>query len=117
MGMFDTILEKLGIKKSAEEKQASQPSQRQEQAEAVDVKSMLEKKAKGTNLDWRVSIVDLLKLLGMESSLEARKELARELGAPPDVMQDNVKMNVWLHKTVMARVAANGGNVPKELLD
>ncbi len=79
--------------------------------------SKLETMAKGTNLDWKVSIVDLLKVLGIDSSLEAREELAAELGAPADVMQDNVKMNVWLHKTVLAKIAQNGGNIPKQLLD
>jgi hypothetical protein len=83
----------------------------------VDVMSKLETMAKGTNLDWRVSIVDLLKVLEIDSSLAARKELATELGAQPEVMQDNVKMNVWLHKTVLAKIAENGGNIPKELLD
>jgi hypothetical protein len=83
----------------------------------VDVLSKLETMAKGTNLDWKVSIVDLLKVLGLESSLEARKELATELNCPADVMADNVKMNVWLHKTVLAEIAKNGGNIPKELLD
>lgn len=83
----------------------------------VDVMSKLETMAKGTNLDWKVSIVDLLKVLDIDSSLEARKELATELGCPPDVMADNVKMNVWLHKTVLAKIAQNGGNIPKELLD
>ncbi|MBN1452665.1 MAG: DUF3597 domain-containing protein [Anaerolineales bacterium] len=83
----------------------------------VDVMSKLETMAKGTNLDWKVSIVDLLKVLGLESSLEDRKELAVELGCPADVMKDNVKMNVWLHKTVLAEIAKNGGNIPKELLD
>jgi hypothetical protein len=85
--------------------------------EMVDVLSKLETMAKGTNLDWKVSIVDLLKVLGLESSLEARKELATELNCPADVMSDNVKMNVWLHKTVLAEIAKNGGNIPKELLD
>jgi hypothetical protein len=85
--------------------------------EMVDVLSKLETMAKGTNLDWKVSIVDLLKVLGLESSLEARKELATELGCPADVMKDNVKMNVLLHKTVLAEIAKNGGNIPKELLD
>ena len=56
----------------------------------VDVLSKLETMAKGTNLDWKVSIVDLLKVLGLESSLEARKELATELNCPADVMADNV---------------------------
>ena len=85
--------------------------------EMVDVLSKLETMAKGTNLDWKVSIVDLLKVLGLESSLEARKELATELNCPADVMADNVKMNVWLHKTVLAEIAKNGGNIPQELLD
>lgn len=83
----------------------------------VDVMSKLEKMAEGTGLDWKVSIVDLLKVLGLESSLKDRKELAVELGCPADVMKDNVKMNVWLHKTVLAKIAENGGNIPKELLD
>ena len=69
-------------------------------------------------LDWKVSIVDLLKFLGMESSLTARKELATDLGCPPDLMSgDYSKMNVWLHKTVLQKIAETGGNIPKELLD
>ena len=84
----------------------------------VDVVSKLEKMA-GDNpgLDWKVSIVDLLKLLGMDSSLSARKELATELGCPPDLMGgDYSKMNIWLHKTVLQKIAENGGNIPKNLL-
>ena len=61
--------------------------------------------------------MDLLKLLDMDSSLTARKALATELGCPADLMGDSAKMNMWLHKTVLARVAANGGKVPQELLD
>jgi len=84
----------------------------------VDVVSKLDNMAgKETGLDWKVSIVDLLKLLGMDSSLNARKELAKELGCPPDMMGgDSAKMNVWLHKTVMQKIAENGGNIPKNLL-
>jgi len=63
-----------------------------------------------------VSIVDLLKLLGLDSSLEARKGLAAELGCPADKMADSAQMNTWLHKTVLQKLAENGGNVPKELL-
>jgi hypothetical protein len=86
--------------------------------EMVDVMSKLETMAKGTNLDWKVSIVDLLKVLDIDSSLAARKELAEELGCPPELMGgDSAKMNVWLHKTVLAKIAENGGNIPKELLD
>jgi hypothetical protein len=87
--------------------------------EMVDVVSKLEKMSSGSpGLDWKVSIVDLMKLLGMDSSLTARKELATELGCPADMMGgDYSKMNVWLHKTVLQKIAENGGNIPKELLD
>ena len=85
----------------------------------VDVVSQLEKKAAANpqKLNWRTSIVDLLKLLDIDSSLSARKELATELGCPPNLMADSAQMNRWLHKAVMSKLAANGGNVPKELLD
>jgi hypothetical protein len=66
-------------------------------------------------LDWRVSIVDLLKVLGLDSSLSARKELAAELKFDGDT-NDSAKMNVWLHDKVIALVAANGGKVPADLL-
>lgn len=84
----------------------------------VDVVAQLEQKAAASpeKLNWRTSIVDLLKLLVIDSSLAARKELATELGCPASLMGDSAKMNVWLHKTVLAKLAANGGNVPKELL-
>ena len=69
-------------------------------------------------LDWKVSIVDLLKLLDIDSSLDSRKELAAELGCPADQMGgDHAKMNVWLHKTVLKKIAENGGNIPPSLLD
>ena len=85
----------------------------------VDVVSKLEKMASENpeKLDWKVSIVDLLKLLELDSSASARKELATELGCPDDMMSDSARMNTWLHKTVLARIAQNGGNIPKELLD
>jgi len=67
-------------------------------------------------LNWKSSIVDLLKLLGLDSSLAARKELATELGYPADKMEDSAQMNMWLHKTVIKKLADNGGNIPKELL-
>jgi hypothetical protein len=60
--------------------------------------------------------VDLMKLLGLDSSLVARKELATELGYPTHKMVDSAQMNVWLHKTVLQKLAGNGGNIPKELL-
>jgi len=87
--------------------------------EMVDVVTKLEKMAKdsGQKLDWKVSIVDLLKLLHIDSSYEARKELAVELGCPPEKMKESQNMNIWLHKTVLQKLAENGGNIPKELLD
>jgi hypothetical protein len=101
---------------------SSVPPQGQEQPQAmsmVDVVAELEKRAAANpqKLNWRTSIVDLLKLLDMDSSLEARKELAVELDCPQDLMADSAKMNVWLHKTVLTRIAANGGNVPADLLN
>lgn len=83
----------------------------------VDVVKQLEDRAKGSGLNWRVSIVDLLKLLDIDSSREARNELAQELGAPADVMGDSARMNTWLHKEVLRRIAQNGGNIPQNLLD
>jgi hypothetical protein len=85
----------------------------------VDVVSQLEKRAAANpqKLNWKTSIVDLLKLLDIDSSLESRKELAKELGAPAEVMGDSAKMNTWLHQMVLGRIAANGGNVPANLLD
>ena len=85
----------------------------------VDVVTKLEglAKANPNKLNWKVSIVDLLKLLDLESSSEARKEMAVELGCPAELMTDSAKMNTWLHKTVLKEIAQNGGNIPKELLD
>ena len=85
----------------------------------VDVVSKLEGLAakNPAKLNWKVSIVDLLKLLDLESSFEARKEMAVELGCPPELMNDSAKMNTWLHKKVLQEIAENGGNIPKELLD
>lgn len=85
----------------------------------VDVVAQLEKLAAATpqKLNWKTSIVDLLKLLEIDSSLAARKELAVELYCPADFMGDSAKMNVWLHKAVLKKIAQNGGNVPADLLD
>jgi uncharacterized protein DUF3597 len=83
----------------------------------VDVTRMLEQKAKGTGLNWKQSISDLLFLLDIDNSRQARTELAKELGAPADVMTDSARMNTWLHKEVLRKIAENGGNIPQELLD
>jgi hypothetical protein len=85
----------------------------------VDVVAKLEKMAADNpqKLNWKRSIVDLLKLLGMDSSYEARKELATELHCPAGLMDDSAQMNTWLHKAVLEQIAENGGNIPMELLD
>ncbi|MBK8617155.1 MAG: DUF3597 domain-containing protein [Anaerolineales bacterium] len=83
----------------------------------VDVLAKLEKLSAGSDYNWKVSIVDLLKVLDIDSSREARNELAKELGCPEDLMSDSAKMNVWLHKEVLKQIAANGGNIPQSLLD
>ena len=84
----------------------------------VDVTSILDGFAAKNpeKLDWRKSIVDLMKLVGLDSSLSARKELAAELHYSGDT-KDSAKMNVWLHKEVIKKLAANGGKVPADLLD
>lgn len=133
MGFFSTILEKLGIGGTPAAPVNLPPLPASPVAAAapaaappvpapvalVDVVAQLEQRAAANpqKLNWRTSIVDLLKLLDIDSSFAARKELAVELGCPADLMGDSAKMNVWLHKTVLARIAANGGNVPQALLD
>lgn len=131
MGFFSKILAKLGI---GSDEAAAAPAPTPAPAApgaapaappppkpiaVVDVVAQLEQRAAANpqKLNWRTSIVDLLKLLDIDSSFAARKELATELGCPADLMDDSAKMNIWLHKTVLAKIAANGGNVPKELLD
>jgi hypothetical protein len=86
------------------------------EAESVDIAKVLDdlNEANPETLDWRVSIVDLLKLLGLDSSLSARKQLASELKYEGDT-EDSAALNIWLHKKVIDLVAANGGEVPAEL--
>jgi len=125
MGLFGKILSKLGLGGEAAASEApaapAQPAAPPPPSPVavVDVVAQLEKRAAANpqKLNWRTSIVDLLKLLDIDSSFAARKELATELGCPAELMGDSAKMNVWLHKTVLARIAANGGNVPPDLLD
>jgi hypothetical protein len=85
-------------------------------AQSVDVAAIVDKAAaaKGEKLAWRTSIVDLMKALDIDSSLGARKELAKELGYTGDT-NDSATMNVWLHKQVMAKLAANGGKLPSDI--
>lgn len=134
MGFIDTILAKLGLgPKTTVPAEAPLPQAPIEiptptpiapaapvPIAVVDVVAQLEKLAAAYpgKLNWRVSIADLLRLLGLDPSLAARKEMARELGCPEELIGgDYSRMNIWLHKTVLARIAANGGNIPRELLD
>jgi hypothetical protein len=133
MGFFSNILEKLGMSSAAAAPVITPPAVPTGNAPAaapaaapavasitmVDVMSLMEKKAAANpqKLNWKTSIVDLLKLLDIDSSLTARKELAKELYCPDELMGDSAKMNVWLHKNVLAHIAANGGNIPQDLLN
>lgn len=85
-------------------------------AQAIDIAPILDSAvaAKKEKLQWRTSIVDLMKALDLDSSLSARKDLAKELGYTGDA-NDSATMNVWLHKQVMTKIAANGGKVPEDL--
>jgi Domain of unknown function (DUF3597) len=128
MGIFSNILKKLGLGGSDADASAAStvntgtaqpaPSTTPTPMSQIDVVAKLDAMAKANpqKLNWKESIVDLMKLLGLDSSLAARKELATELGCPPEKMNDSAQMNVWLHKTVLTKLAQNGGNIPKELL-
>jgi 3-oxoacyl-ACP reductase-like protein len=132
MSIFSSILSKLGFGSAQAATTASTPAAptatpaaapaaapaAPAPISAVDVVGQLEALAAKNpeKLNWRVSIVDLMKLLGLDSSFGARKQLATELGCPADKMGDSAQMNMWLHQTVLQKLAANGGNVPKELL-
>ena len=136
MSLFGNILEKLGFSGTAKAAPIPQVPPTSEAVlpatqatpttpaapspiAVVDVVAQLEKLAASNaqKLNWKVSIVDLLKLLALDSSFTARKELAAELGCPSEKMGDSAQMNMWLHKTVLQKLADNGGNIPKELLD
>lgn len=140
MGIFGSILSKLGFgddKKDVVAPSAPVPTASTTAAppattaaapqakpapvaiSSVDVVAKLEGLASANpeKLNWKVSIVDLLKLLGLDSSITARKALATELGCPADKMGDSAQMNIWLHKTVLTKLAENGGNIPANLLD
>ena len=82
----------------------------------VDVLANLAAMPGASNLNYRTSIVDLMKLIGVDSSLDNRKELAMELGYTGD-LEGSAEMNIWLHKATMKALAENGGKVPAELLD
>jgi hypothetical protein len=129
MSIFSSILSKLGFgdKKAEEVAVAAAPVVAASAPAApaapiaiseVDVVAKLAglAAAHAEKLNWKTSIVDLMKLLGLDSSLAVRKQLATELGCPADKMGDSAQMNMWLHKTVLQKLAANGGNIPADLL-
>ena len=142
MGIFSSIMEKLrggplgGRNKQPEaapnqQAQYQQPAPQQQgtstaaappappqQAQVIDIEAVMEgyAKAKGGGGNWRTSIVDLLKMLDIDSSLEARKELAKELGVNAGA-HGSAEQNIALHKAVMRKVAENGGKVPQSLRD
>lgn len=135
MSLFGSILEKLGLSRTAAAAPAPRPAPNTPVGPpapaatpapsapppgitVVDVMGKLEALAAANpqKLNWKTSIVDLLKLLGLDSSFAARKELAIELGCPAEKLGDSAQMNMWLHKTVLQKLADNGGNIPKDLL-
>lgn len=130
MGIFSTIKEKIFGKKEEAPVAAPTPAPAPTAAPAaaapaapqpvsvVDVEESLSRQAaaSGETLNWRTSIVDLMKLLGIDPSLANRKELAQELGYTGE-LNGSAEMNIWLHKAVMRELAANGGKVPSDLTD
>ena len=102
--------------KPAESAASAPPTQASASQQSVDVEAVLTDLASKNQhqLNWRTSIVDLMKLLNLDSSLNARRELAQELQYTGD-MNDSASMNIWLHKRVMQKLAENGGRVPDEL--
>lgn len=144
MSIFSKIMDKLGFDKEKTEAAAKvKPAPKKTSADAaadrharierikamraaetkempmVDVMAKLAGMAAANpqELNWKKSIVDLLKLLDIDSSFEARKELAVELGCLEDLLDESADMNTWLHKTVLEKIAENGGNIPLDLLD
>ena len=114
------VAERMGVPVASVAAGATAPASASAAAVAtpqVDVAAILDGMAakNGEKLDWKHSIVDLMKLVGMDSSLSARKELADDLHYTGD-KNDSAKMNIWLHKEVMKRLAENGGKVPADLL-
>jgi hypothetical protein len=121
MSIFTAIKEKIfGISKANAATTLAQPETASASSQGpiieVDVTDILDELKSKTKeeLRWRTSIVDLLKLLSLDSSLESRKELAKELKYEGN-MSDSASMNIWLHKQVMTKLAQNGGVVPEEL--
>ena len=110
--------EKVNAAVAANAPAADTPAPTAADSAEVDVEAVLESMAAGNTqkLDWRHSIVDLMKLVGIDNSLSERKALAAELGYTGST-DDSATMNIWLHKEVMRKMAANGGKVPAGMLD
>ena len=124
MSFFGTIFSKIFPSANAAEVVAAAPAANTPAAAAPpasiplgDVTPILDAMPGASALNWRTSIVDLLKLLGLDSSMAARKELASELIYTGNDEPGSAGWNLWLHRQVMTRIAANGGTVPAELRD
>ena len=121
MGLFNNLMSKIFGQEAPAAHATATPSAATTAAvitaPTVDVAAILNSLAAKNpeKLDWKRSIVDLMKLVGMDSSFAARKELAKDLNYTGD-MNDSASMNIWLHKEVLRKLAENGGKVPAELL-
>ena len=123
MGILGNLIEKIFSKKAEAQtapttNPTTQTSVQTPVNQLVDIREHLSTLAKnhGEKLNWETSIVDLMKLVGMDSSITNRKELAKELNYTGDT-NDSASMNIWLHKQVMQKISQNGGKVPPELLN
>jgi hypothetical protein len=116
MSIFSSIMGAIFGHGSAQAKSSPTGAPSAPPGETVDVAAIVDKAAasKGEKLEWRTSIVDLMKALDLDSSLSARKELAKELNYSGDT-HDSAAMNVWLHKQIMTKLAANGGKLPSDI--
>ena len=116
MSVFGSIMGAIFGKSSAQASVSPTASPASSPAQTVDIAAIVDKAAAATGekLAWRTSIVDLMKALSLDSSLSARKQLAAELKYAGDT-NDSATMNVWLHKQIMAKLAANGGKLPADI--
>jgi hypothetical protein len=116
MSIFGSIMSAIFGHGSAQAKASPTDTPSSPPGPSVDVAAIVDKAAasKGEKLAWRTSIVDLMKALDLDSSLSARKQLAHELKYTGDT-NDSATMNVWLHKQIMSKLAANGGKLPSDI--
>lgn len=116
MGIFGSIMGAIFGHNSPQASASPAATPAAPSGQTVDVAAIVDKSAAATGekLAWRTSIVDLMKALGLDSSLSARKELATELHYTGDT-NDSATMNIWLHKQIMTKLAANGGTLPADI--